>query len=213
MRARGGKGRENQGRQLRCAPVRRALGLSGKGGDTYVLGAGLFVACSVSSHGALGRQFPAGSRAQWWCVYCVGPMLPVTVPFWLNTLSFVSSGPYFLSLLGQERACLAPRPGPAPPRQQLCHSSWGQRLVVPASQGIACTLLLSPLTSLCLAEEGTLDSSGSLFQSLPPGPSSAAQGPLPYCVRRIHPGFPLSPVLLPWDLPTPCCSCCLLTPG
>ena len=137
-----------------------------------------------------------------------GPHAPVIESSpWLCVLSSVSSGPYFLSLLGQEHACLAPRPGPAPPQQQLCHSSWGQRLVVPAGQGIACTLPSSPLTLVCLAEEGTLDSSGSLFpaarQSLPPVCPATAQGLPTYSVRRIPPGFPLSPVLFPGDPPPP----------
>lgn len=77
----------------------------------------------------------------------------------------VSSGPYFLSFSGPECTCLAPQPGRASPQQQLCHQSWGQRLVVRVSRGRARTLLSPPLTSGYLAQDGMLCSLGVSVQA------------------------------------------------
>lgn len=132
-------------------------------------------------------QVHAASRACRWCVPCAGLTLPGTEASALPVLpcALCASGLTFSP--SQTRNMPVWLPGqdqPLPSRNCAIRAGDKGWWSLPA-----CTLLPSSLTLVCLAEEGTLYSSGSLFQAArqdvpppnqePPAPKSGPPPPPP----------------------------------
>lgn len=161
-------------------------------------------------------QVHAASRACRWCVPCAGLTLPGTEASALPVLpcALCASGLTFSP--SQTRNMPVWLPGqdqPLPSRNCAIRAGDKGWWSLPA-----CTLLPSSLTLVCLAEEGTLYSSGSLFQAArqdvpppnqePPAPKS---GPPPPPGSIFTQASPHHPSCLLGTLP--CCICCALTSG
>lgn len=108
-------------------------------------------------------QVHAASRACRWCVPCAGLTLPGTEASALPVLPCAPCAPGLTFSPSQTRNMPVWLPGqdqPLPSRNCAIRAGDKGWWSLPA-----CTLLPSSLTLVCLAEEGTLYSSGSLFQA------------------------------------------------